>query len=174
MGQQKEEIRIYVACLAAYNNGILHGVWIDATQDLHDIWTEIREMLRASPEVDAEEHAIHDYEGFGSLRLSEYEGLEGVCEKAAFIEEHGKLGATVAEYYGGDIEEAKRALEEHYAGQYRSLAEFAEELTEQTGTEIPQNLVHYIDYEAMGRDMAINDVLAIETRLDEVHVFWSH
>ncbi len=25
-------IRIYVACLAAYNNGILHGAWIDATQ----------------------------------------------------------------------------------------------------------------------------------------------
>ena len=28
-----EEIRIYVADLAAYNNGKLHGVWIDATQD---------------------------------------------------------------------------------------------------------------------------------------------
>ena len=25
--------RIYVACLAAYNNGYLHGVWIDADQD---------------------------------------------------------------------------------------------------------------------------------------------
>ena len=173
MGQQKEEIRIYVACLAAYNNGILHGVWIDATQDVHDIWTEIRAMLRASPEVDAEEHAIHDYEGFGSLRLRVHEGLEGVCDKAAFIEEHGELGAAVAEYYGGDIEEAKRALEKHYTGQYRSLAEFAEEMTEEAGTEIPQNLAHYIDYEAMGRDMAINDVLAIETRFDEVHVFWS-
>ncbi|WP_202940975.1 antirestriction protein ArdA [Alteromonas macleodii] len=29
-----EEISIYVADLAAYNNGILHGVWIDATQVL--------------------------------------------------------------------------------------------------------------------------------------------
>jgi antirestriction protein len=26
------EPRIYVACLAAYNNGNLHGAWIDATQ----------------------------------------------------------------------------------------------------------------------------------------------
>ena len=26
------EPRIYVACLAAYNNGILHGAWIDAAQ----------------------------------------------------------------------------------------------------------------------------------------------
>ncbi|WP_447531297.1 antirestriction protein ArdA, partial [Legionella pneumophila] len=24
--------QIYVACLAAYNNGIVHGEWIDATQ----------------------------------------------------------------------------------------------------------------------------------------------
>ena len=26
-----EQPRIYVACLAAYNNGILHGAWIEAT-----------------------------------------------------------------------------------------------------------------------------------------------
>ena len=28
--QANTKPRIYVACLAAYNNGILHGVWIDA------------------------------------------------------------------------------------------------------------------------------------------------
>ena len=27
-----EQPRIYVACLAAYNNGILHGAWIEATE----------------------------------------------------------------------------------------------------------------------------------------------
>ena len=32
-----EHIRIYVADLAAYNAGYLHGVWIDASQDLEDI-----------------------------------------------------------------------------------------------------------------------------------------
>ena len=26
-----DQPRIYVACLAAYNNGCLHGRWIDAT-----------------------------------------------------------------------------------------------------------------------------------------------
>lgn len=31
------DIRIYVACLAAYNNGILHGAWIDADQDVDDM-----------------------------------------------------------------------------------------------------------------------------------------
>ena len=55
-----EDIRIYVADLAAYNNGILHGVWIDVTQELDDIWDQVNKMLKASPidEV-AEEYAIH-------------------------------------------------------------------------------------------------------------------
>ncbi len=59
-----EEIRIYVACLAAYNNGKLHGAWIDATQDIDDIQEQVSQMLDESPEEDAEEYAIHDYEGY--------------------------------------------------------------------------------------------------------------
>ena len=57
------EIKIYVADLAAYNNGILHGIWIDATDDLDDIQEQVNEMLASSPEEMAEEYAIHDYEG---------------------------------------------------------------------------------------------------------------
>ena len=78
MGEQKEEIRIYVACLAAYNSGALHGRWIDATQDAADIQSEVREMLAASPIAGAEEWAIHDYEGFEGAQVSEYDGFERV------------------------------------------------------------------------------------------------
>ena len=42
--------RIYVACLAAYNAGTLHGAWIDADQSAEAIWAEIRAMLATSPE----------------------------------------------------------------------------------------------------------------------------
>lgn len=45
--------RIYVACLSAYNNGFLHGEWIDCDQDAEVIWAEIKEMLKASPMPDA-------------------------------------------------------------------------------------------------------------------------
>lgn len=58
------EPKIYVADLAAYNNGKLHGVWIDATLDLEDIQAAVSSMLKNSPEGFAEEYAIHDYEGF--------------------------------------------------------------------------------------------------------------
>lgn len=33
--------KIYVACLSAYNNGYLHGLWIDATQEAEDIEDDI-------------------------------------------------------------------------------------------------------------------------------------
>ena len=83
-----EDIRIYVADLAAYNAGKFHGVWIDATMGMDEIWEEVKNMLAKSPEPMAEEYAIHDYEGFGGYGLSEYEGLERAHEIAAFIEEH--------------------------------------------------------------------------------------
>ncbi|MDT8398118.1 MAG: antirestriction protein ArdA [Pseudomonadales bacterium] len=45
-----DEIRIYVADLAAYNNGKLHGVWINACDDLDDMQDQINKMLSTSPE----------------------------------------------------------------------------------------------------------------------------
>ena len=44
------EPKIYVACLAAYNAGYLHGVWIDANQSLDLILSEIKTMLSTGPE----------------------------------------------------------------------------------------------------------------------------
>ena len=172
MEQTTSEIRIYVACLAAYNNGILHGRWIDATQKPEDIWAEIREMLEASPIEDAEEYAIHDHEGFEGAPISEYQSIESICEIAAFISEYGTLGGKLIEYYG-DLSDARDALENYYAGCYSSLSDFTQEITEET-TEIPESLKSYIDYERMARDLEINDVLTIETGFEQVHIIWSH
>jgi len=97
------EIRIYVACLASYNNGVLHGEWIDAAQGVDGIWKEVSQMLLKSPAEYAEEWAIHDYDGFEGIHLSEYASFETVAEYAAFIEEHGKLGGKLIAYYG-DLE----------------------------------------------------------------------
>ena len=169
-----EEIRIYVADLAAYNNGRLHGVWIDATLDPDDIQEQINKMLANSPEGFAEEYAIHDYEGFDGYGLGEYEGIETVHEIACFIEEYPALAGELLSHFGGDLEDARKAVEDNYSGCYKSLADYAEELTEGT-TEIPERLRYYIDYERMGRDMELGgDIYTIETAYDEIHVFWSH
>lgn len=166
------EIRIYVACLAAYNNGKLHGVWIDATQDVDDIQEQVNEMLKSSPEPDAEEWAIHDYEGFDGYSVSEYEGFEAVHNIACFIEEYPEFAGELLNYFG-TLDDAKKAAEENYQGCYQSLADYAQTITEET-TDIPAHLQYYIDYEKLGRDMDMNgEILAIEAAHDKVYVFWS-
>jgi antirestriction protein len=170
---QNETPRIYVACLAAYNNGKLHGEWIDANQDDNAIFDDIKKILSTSPEPLAEEWAIHDYEGFHGVRIREYENIGTVSQIAQFIEEHGKIGAKILSYYGNDLEEAKTAIEEQYRGCYKSLEDFAQELYEEC-YEIPEHLQNYIDYQAIARDMELSgDVFTLETQFDEVHVFWS-
>jgi antirestriction protein len=164
------EIRIYVACLGAYNNGTLHGRWINANQDAWEIWEEVSAMLKGSPIEDVEEWAIHDYDGFEGVTISEWEGFERVSEIAAFIAEHGQLGGKLIAYFG-DLGDAQNAIGEQYAGEYRSTADFVQEMTEQ-GTEIPDSLQYYIDWGAMARDWEINDILTIETGLENIHIFW--
>jgi antirestriction protein len=162
-----------VACLAAYNNGQLHGAWIWA-EDADDMQAATRKMLAASPETDAEEWAIHDYAGFEGLRLSEYQSFESVADMAAFIEEHEELGAKTAEHFGGNLDEARTALTENYAGKYESLAEFAQGFFEDCGTEIPPAFRNYIDWAALGRDISLNgDITVIEMGHNVRHIFWA-
>ncbi len=170
MTDETANIKIYVACLAAYNNGILHGRWIDATLGEDHIWEGIKTMLAASPIPGAEEHAIHDYEGFEGVSIREYDSVQHVAELAAFIEEHGAIAGMLVEHFG-DLGEAKDAVEDRYCGVHSSVADFAQEITEET-TQIPQNLQYYIDYERMARDLEMSDILAIETGFEEVHIFW--
>ena len=165
------EPRIYVACLAAYNNGYLHGTWIDATDDLDRIQDQVNAMLEASPISDAEEYAIHDYEGFGGADIGEYAGLARAHELALFIEEHQGIGALVLEHVSGDLEDARTMLE-RYSGMYTSIADYAQEVTEACH-DIPEPFRHYIDYDAMGRDMDLNgEIIALEARYKGVHIFW--
>lgn len=166
----KDTIQIYVACLAAYNNGHLHGKWIDANQPAWAIYDDVRDVLNISPIVDAEEWAIHDYEGFGCLSISECEGIERVSELASFVAEHSELGAELLGHFD-DIEEARKALDESYHGSFASLADYVQELTEYC-TAIPEPLRFYIDWDAMARDAEMNgDVFTVQTAHDEIHVF---
>ena len=165
-----EQPRIYVACLAAYNNGILHGAWITAHQEAWEIQADIYRMLRTSPIPGAEEWAIHDYEGFESVRIAEYADIEGVAKKAAFIAERGKLAAELIAYFG-DVEEAIEAIEDRYLGVYSDLAEYVQSVTEDCPN-IPESIRYYIDWEAMARDAEISgDLFTIRTAHDETHVF---
>ena len=167
--------RIYVACLAAYNNGVLHGRWIDTDQDAEDIHAEIQAMLAASPVPGAEEFAIHDTENFGSARIGEYESIENVAAIAKLIVEHGELAAELIGH-AGVVDQAREMLDEQYQGAFDSLTAWAEQLMEDTGQldALPANIRGYFDYEAFARDAELGgDILAINTSDGLTHVFWA-
>jgi antirestriction protein len=150
--------RIYVACLAAYNNGRLHGRWIDADQSVEDIWSEVQAMLVASPEPLAEEWAIHDYEGFAPLRLSEWESFERVAAIAAGIAEHGPA-FTAWLSYDPDRELDPDAFDDAYRGEWDSLRAYAEDYADETGmddlAEKTGSPYIRVDIDALERDMDI-------------------
>jgi antirestriction protein len=174
MGHAAEDLepRIYVACLAAYNEGRLHGAWIEVGDDADALRAAVDAMLAASPAPGAEEYAIHDHDGFGGGEVGEYMPLEAVVEIAEFLRERGGLGALVLSHFGGDLEAARDAFDE-YRGVYPRLSDYFAELTEET-VAIPEALRLYIDYDAMARDAVLGgEVFTVETAHDEVHVFWT-
>ncbi|MDI1352486.1 MAG: antirestriction protein ArdA [bacterium] len=164
--------KIYVACLASYNSGILYGQWIDTDQGINEIQDQVNTMLTKSPIEQAEEWAIHDYEGFGGIRLSEYEGLETVANYTEFIIEHSELGQALIADYG--LEEAQTMMDDHYHGSYDSEIDFARYvLEEHYSNPIPDDWQCYFDYEAFARDLFINDFCSVEVD-GTVHVFSYH
>jgi antirestriction protein len=168
--------RIYVASLADYNAGRLHGEWITLDEDRDALWAHVQSMLASSPEPIAEEWAIHDFEGFGPLALDEYENLDAVHRIAAGIAEHGEAFAHWASLLDrNEWSEELDAFIDHYLGSWSSMEEFVEQMlddmgidTDEIGPEFLQPYIH-VDIEALARDVAM-DYRVSEGR-EGVHVF---
>lgn len=126
------EPRIYVASLSDYNDGRLHGIWVDPTLEVDEINDQIERMLRVSTDEGAEEFAVHDYVGFESLRLQEYDTIETIHRLAIGIEQHGDAFATYAEWVGTD-QATTDGFEDCYYGTYRSMRELVEEWADSMG-----------------------------------------
>ena len=81
---------IYVADLAAYNSGILHGNWISlADKSSDEVSEEIEAILAEGTKLYSEKHtlngkheeyAIHDYEGFGPIKVGEYDSVSDLVD----------------------------------------------------------------------------------------------
>ncbi|MFR9772427.1 antirestriction protein ArdA [Nocardia sp. SC052] len=168
----KPEPKIYVADLAAYNNGNLHGVWLDAARDPADIYDDIHAMLAASPmnatgENPPEEFTIHDFEQFGNCCIHEYDSIELVSKIARGIAEHGYAFAAWA-----DVQEGNPELFGHFAkayiGRYESLDAYVQQGLEARGADTKltrlltgsdlADLIDYIkvDAQAMARDLYLS------------------
>ena len=157
-GQQPSPA-IYVASLADYNNGVLHGAWIDAAREPSDIQADIDAMLAESREPGAEEFAIHDYDQFGHCRIHENDPIDLVARIARGIKEHGYAFAAWAEVNEGTPERFDD-FTEAYLGHYDSVQDYAEQLVDDLGytaelAKLPESLQRYLrfDTEALAQDM---------------------
>jgi len=175
--------RIYVASLSDYNAGILHGTWLDATDDESAMESQISTMLERSPTaaregLPAEEWAIHDYEGFGPLRLGEYDSLGTIARLASGIAEHGPAFSAWAAYVGLDSDELDQ-FEDHYLGEWDSLESYAESLLDDLGApalldQLPAWLQPYValDIAAFARDLELGgDIAMMQTDTHTVFLF---
>ena len=175
--------KIYAACLAAYNSGYLHGLWIDATQEPEDIYDDINFMLSLSPVADTEaceDWAIHDFECFDSISLSEYEDVDRISALAIAIAEHGNTFALYFNYLGlDDVEQAVANFEDNYCGCFESAEDYAQDFYEQTGQlkAIEEAGIdsHYINWKAIAHDWECNgDFLFLDDSEHYVHVFHNY
>lgn len=177
--EPRQSPRIYVASLSDYNAGRLHGRWIDADQGDDELWSEVEAMLEASSEAVAEEWAIHDYEGFGPLRLGEYEELRTVAKVARGIAEHGSAYAHWADIVGTGDQGALERFGDCYLGHYESVEAYAEELLADMGAfelverSVPEHLQPYVTVDVAGfaRDLELSGDITTSEGDGGVYVF---
>lgn len=159
---------IWVGSLSDYNNGVLHGEWLDAAREEDDIQADIAAMLARSPTTartgePAEEWGIFDYEGFNQLRIDQHEELELVSQIARGVAEHGLAYAAYAEVMDGD-RDAMAGFEDAYLGHYDSVEAYAEQLVDDLGYQqavdqaLPESMRPYarIDTAALAHDLQIS------------------
>ena len=135
-------------------------------------------MLKASPAADAEEYAIHDFEGFSRYLPSESADLELVCAIGAAIMEHGRVFTAYLEHVGFPTETNSVAklvadFTESHQGAYESVEDWAQHYLEDTGLlqQVPKSLRGYIDLESWAEDAELNgDIFSVQFE-DQTHVF---
>jgi antirestriction protein len=170
--------QIYVACLAAYNNGKLHGTWIEFYQGIEadDVQAEIDAMLKASPEPDAEEWDIHDSESFAGFKSH---SLEKLCQVAELIHQYGEEAVKgFISHVGEDyIFDSTCSFEDTYLGRFDSEEGFCEshfsisEAAKQIQVFDWATLDQYIDWKRIANDAFINSYYSHQPSYNEVHVY---
>ena len=162
--------RIYVACLASYNAGKLHGTWIDLDFKLVDeVQREIELMLKASSEPCAEEYAIHDFEG---IKCEEYENIATIVLKVQTLNElEDSQKAAFLAFLNHDNSVTIDNFRDAYKGRWDSEKEYAIHLFDELYLdEMPDHLTHYIDYESFRRDLFM-DNFSIDAKPYGVFIF---
>lgn len=148
------ERRVWVGCLACYNEGRLNGEWMDP-QDGPE-WT----CKRNTDLYPHEETWVFDIEGFPENReMSPFEAAEldaQLTDDEAYAESRGIPWEAVVAYRNEVGEGDVSNIADAYYGEWDSLEAWADDFLTETGTlnAIPEELRMYFDVAAWARDAA--------------------
>ena len=134
-------------------------------------------MLAASREPNAEEWAIHDFDNFGPVRLSEWENLERVVAIAQGIATHGAAFACWTSVVDPTEAITDESFSDALIGSYESIESYADELVEGLGLAIspsswaPDMLAPYVslDWHAFAQSLA--DLHRVFEWGGQIHIF---
>lgn len=148
------EPRVYVACLGCYNEGVLHGKWMDA-DELESEWLhgDLREdgsyPMTQCKKLHHEEWAIHDSE---YIQCGEHPDIDALVPIMRAFEEHGDGFREWYNHCGNQYDYPVEAWQDRYQGEYDSEKAFAEEWAEMCGyirydRDDANPLLRYVDWE---------------------------
>ena len=165
-------MNIYITDLQAYNEGTLVGKWLELPLSGFELAQAISEVLSEGETVcqseDHEELFITDYE-CDYMEIDEYDSIDELNTIAEVVESYSsddflKLKLLESEgfhirklileegIHSFDVEIHDYSSSTSFTDVYELLAE--DMVDEGLFGEIPQNLINYIDYSAIGRDLA--------------------
>lgn len=154
--------RMYAVCLASYNAGILHGVWVDLDgKTADDIQAEIDAMLAASPIPGADEWAVHDWDGPSLDRFGEYPNLAEVAdyvETMESLDDHEQAAfLAFTDNMGAHDDTALKSFREAYIGEYNSVEDYAQQYIDDVGllSDVPDLIARYFNLAAFARDLVL-------------------
>ena len=158
-------LNIFVNTWGNYNvNGADGGEWITLPMDADDLQKELEKIAAAMGDRDPE-FAVHDYEWtceWEGREISEYDNIEELNEYAQKLDKlsewEQKVYAAAVEYWGAqyvdpdDLDDyiLYTDITDNYDLGYYWAVDSGCYNTDELGT-----LGRYIDYEAFGRDIAI-------------------
>ena len=139
-----------------YVDGIpTKGRWVDL--DKHSDWDTVRDALNIAPEYGGDILAA-DAEGLAKCFLGDHGSFSWESFTAFADELHDSEHEAAAAYidHVGSHYATPDGFRDAYAGEYPSMADYAEELTRECGDPIPEHLDRFIDWERMGEEMEMD------------------
>ena len=176
--------QVWAGALAAYNNGDLHGAWIDVTSDLDEVMAAVQEVLSTSPVKGEEEWDVMDTSNVVEGFRCSVEGAVlsvGICEAlkdAGQSDPRGLLGAYV-DWQGADTltdpHDAAEEILDKLLGKYENLRHYADEVAaevlEQQGITDGHFAYRFFNWASHAHDMDCNGDVHVS---DEGYVFDCH